>query len=52
MRESNTYTNFKYQINKNIRKPPKCYMLVTDSLKYNIHVLQFPEPSSVFLKYS
>ena len=27
MRESNTYTNFKYQINKNIRKAPKYYMV-------------------------
>ena len=27
MRESNTYTNFKYQINKNIRKSPKYYMI-------------------------
>ena len=28
MRESNMYTNFKNQINKNIRKPPKYYMVV------------------------
>ena len=27
MRESNTHTNSKYQINKNIRKPPKYYMV-------------------------
>ena len=27
MREANTYTNVKYQINKNIRKPPKYYMV-------------------------
>ena len=38
MTESNTYTNFKYQLNKNTRKPPKYYMLVTGLLKYNIYV--------------
>ena len=27
MRESNTYTKFKYQINKNIQKPPKYYIV-------------------------
>ena len=27
MRQSNTYTKFKYQINKHIRKPPKYYMV-------------------------